>query len=274
MKYLYIMLLCFGIATQSLAQQDSTKKSSLTLAAIYGNTANYFGQTTAEKLPYLLSYGAYKFKSGIYFSASGLSLINSSLGFSAVDVSGGYGYNLSENTEGSFSYTRSFFKQGAPLLQVANENNLNADIAITHLFKSYLSADYAFGTQNDMFLTFSNSKLVSLGSFSEKDFISIEPGISVIGGTQRFYETYTIEKERRKKLLDPRFPGRPPESETTTIESTNFGLLAYIFSLPLAYNRSNYSIEASYQASMTGKKIDGESQKPVSILNFGVYYQF
>ena len=275
MKYLYTLLLCFGLAMQSFAQADSTAKNSLTLAAVYGSTANYFGQTTTEKLPYVLTYGAYKLKSGFYVSASALKLLNSSSPVSAVDLSAGYGFNLVRNIEGNFSYTRSFYQENSPLLQTANENNVNGELSFTHFLKSSLSADYAFGTQQDVFLSFTNSKMISLGSlFSDKDFISLEPAFSVIGGSQRFYQTYTTEKQKRKKLLDPLFPSQQPEPTTTTVESTSFDLLAYTLSLPIAYNRSNYSVEAGYQATIAGKKIDGISNEPVSIFNLSIYYMF
>ena len=275
MKYLYTLLLCFGLAMQSFAQADSTAKNSLTLAAVYGSTANYFGQTTTEKLPYVLTYGAYKLKSGFYVSASALKLLNSSSPVSAVDLSAGYGFNLVRNIEGNFSYTRSFYQENSPLLQTANENNVNGELSFTHFLKSSLSADYAFGTQQDVFVSFTNSKMISLGSlFSDKDFISLEPAFSVIGGSQRFYQTYTTEKQKRKKLLDPLFPSQQPEPTTTTVESTSFDLLAYTLSLPIAYNRSNYSVEAGYQATIAGKKIDGISNEPVSIFNLSIYYMF
>ena len=275
MKYLYTLLLCFGLAMQSFAQADSTAKNSLTLAAVYGSTANYFGQTTTEKLPYVLTYGAYKLKSGFYVSASALKLLNSSSPVSAVDLSAGYGFNLVRNIEGNFSYTRSFYQENSPLLQTANENNVNGELSFTHFLKSSLSADYAFGTQQDVFLSFTNSKMISLGSlFSDKDFISLEPAFSVIGGSQRFYQTYTTEKQKRKKLLDPLFPSQQPAPTTNTVESTSFDLLAYTLSLPIAYNRSNYSVEAGYQATIAGKKIDGISNEPVSIFNLSIYYMF
>ena len=275
MKYLYTLLLCFGLAMQSFAQADSTAKNSLTLAAVYGSTANYFGQTTTEKLPYVLTYGAYKLKSGFYVSASALKLLNSSSPVSAVDLSAGYGFNLVRNIEGNFSYTRSFYQENSPLLQTANENNVNGELSFTHFLKSTLSADYAFGTQQDVFLSFTNSKMISLGSlFSDKDFISLEPAFSVIGGSQRFYQTYTTEKQKRKKLLDPLFPSQQPEPTTTTVKSTSFDLLAYTLNLPIAYNRSNYSVEAGYQATIAGKKIDGIFNEPVSIFNLSIYYMF
>jgi len=128
-----------------------------------------------------------------------------------------------------------------------------------------------------VFVTFSNSKLISLGSIqADKDFISLEPSISVIGGTQHYYQTYTTEKEKRKKLLNnPLFPSKPePETTTTTVESTEFGVMAYTLSLPLAYNRSSYSVEAAYQLSVAGKKVAGETNKPASIFNLSFYYMF
>ena len=275
MKYLYTLLICCALSMHSKAQQaDSTAKSSLTLAAIYGSTANYFGQTTAERLPYVLSYAGYKLKDGVFFSASALKLLNSSNGIASVDLSAGYGFNMAKNLEGSLSYTRSFYQKDVPLLQAANENNINGELSLTHFLKSSLSADYAFGSQNDVFVSFTNSKLISLGSFSDNDFISLEPAISVIGGSQRFYQTYTTEKERRRKLLDPLLPGKPAEPETTTVESTSFDVLAYTLSLPLAYNRANYSLEASYNATLASKNVEQASDKPVSIFNLSVYYMF
>lgn len=275
MKYLYTLLLCCGFATHGWTQQDSISKSSLTLAAIYGNTANYFGQTTAEKLPYVLSHAAYKLKGGVYFSASALTLLNNASGVAAVDVSAGYGFTPFKNAEANVSYTRSFYQKNAPLLQASNENNVNGELSFTHFLTSTLSADYAFGKQSDVFVSFTNSKLISLFSLSENDFISLEPAISIIGGSQRYYQTYTTEKENRKKFLDPLFPGSPPpKTETNTVESTKFDVLAYTFSLPLAYNRTNYTIEASYQATLASKNMVEGSDKPVSIFNLGFYYMF
>ena len=271
MKYIYTILLCCGFAVSAQAQQDSASNT-LTLAAVYGSTANYFGQTTEEKLPYLMSYGAYQFKNGIYFSAGALSLLNNFNGVASVDLSAGYAFVPVKNVEGSLSYTRSFYQKDVPLLQASNENNVNGSLAFEHLFKTGISADYAFGKESDVFVSFTNSKLISLGSLSENDLISIEPAFGVIGGSQRFYQTYTTE--RKKRFLDPLFPGNGPEPETTTVESTNFDLLAYTLNLPLAYSRSNYTLEAAYQATLAGKKLQGGSDKPVSIFSLSFYYVF
>ena len=272
MKYIYIILLSVGFVLESRAQQEETAESSLTLAAIYGSTANYFGQTTTEKLPYLMSYGAYQFKSGIYLSASALTLLQNTTGIASVDLSAGYSFTPITNLEGNVSYTRSFYQSNVPLLQASNENNINAELAFTHFLKSGVSADYAFGKESDVFVTFTNSKLISLGSISENDLISIEPAFSLIGGTQRFYQTYT--KAKKDKFLDPLFPGKGPKPEVTTVESTEFDMLAYTLSLPLAYSRASYTVEAAYNATLAGKRLEGGSDKPVSIFNLSFYYMF
>jgi len=95
MKYIYSILICFSLALPASAQQDSSSKSSLTLAAIYGNTANYYGQTTDEKLPYLLTNATYRLKSGFYISAGVLKLLNCGNAVASVDLSAGYGFNFS-----------------------------------------------------------------------------------------------------------------------------------------------------------------------------------
>lgn len=268
-----------AISAQALAQ-DSTKKSTLTLAAIYGNTANYYGQSTVEKLPYLLSYGGYSLKSGFYISAAALKLLNYGSGISAIDVSSGFNFDVTKNFVADLSYTRSFYQKDSPLLQTSNENTISAGLNYDFsLWETGVTADYAFGTENDLFVTFRNSRFIVLGSlFSEKDYISLEPSVDIIGGSSHYYETYTVEKKRRQGLLDPILPNpnANPNSrtETKTVETTSFDIMTYSVSLPVAYNRANYSLEASYQASILGKKFAEGSNKPRSFLNLSVYYQF
>lgn len=275
-KYLVSVTILSVFVLQGFAQQDSTRRSSVTLAAIYGNTASYYGQSTAEKLPYVLSYGAYELKSGVYISASALKLLNYGTGISAVNLSGGYGFDLSENLGGNISYTRSFYEKNSPLLQTANKNTISGQLNYDmNVFKTGLSADYTFGNQNDVFVTLSNSRLIDLGSlFSDKDYISIEPSVDIIGGSNRYYKTYTTEKKRKQGLLDPLFPKPNPRYETTTVETTSFDIMSYGFTMPVAYNRANYSLEASYQVSLLGQKFSEGPNKPRSFFNLSVYYQF
>jgi hypothetical protein len=97
------ILLVFALlfASDSFAQRDSTqedaKRTTLTLAGIYGNNANYYGQTAEQKLPYVLTNASLRLKSGLYFSAGSYKLINAGgSAISELDLSAGFETDISK----------------------------------------------------------------------------------------------------------------------------------------------------------------------------------
>lgn len=268
---------------QASAQTDSLRRSApvdevpsasrsvFTLGAIYGNTENYYGQSPQDRFPYLLFYGGYKMKGGFSVSLGAEKLLNTGSGIAVMDIYTGYSHQISKKLTGSFGYSRYFYQKDSPLLGTANENNLNSNLSYQWFIKTGLSANYSFGTQNDVFLSFRNSKMIDLGSlFSEKDYISIEPAIDAIAGTGYFYDNYTVRiNDRREARNLPPAPPPPPR-----MQSSSFGILAYTFSLPVAYNRASYTLEATYQGSVQGNKFSPGTNKPASIFNLAVYYAF
>ena len=273
------MIVSLLMAGKVLAQRDSTsvKSNTFTLAAIYGNNANYYGQTAAERLPYILSNATLQLKSGFYLSAGAYKLLNNGgSAISELDLSAGFEASLAKDLSASFGYTRSFFSQNSPLLQAANENTLSATLGYDWFLKSSLGSYYAFGNQQDVFLSFSNSKSIDLGSlFSDKDFISLEPGFEVVGGTLHYLEEYTVRRERRLGLPgNPLFPGGGDEFTTKTRDASTLDILTYNANVLLGYNRGNYLVETGYQLSVLGKNISESRQKPRSFFNLSVYYQF
>ena len=270
--------LILSIVSSVFAFADSTinKSNTLTLAAIYGNNANYYGQTAVERLPYVLSNASLRLKSGFYLSAGAYKLLNQGGStFSEIDLSAGLEGDLVKDLSGSFGYSRSFFSQNSPLLQAGNRNTLSASLIYDWFLKSNLSSYYAFGTQQDVFLSFSNSKSIDLGSlFDNKDFISLEPGFELVGGTLHYLEEYTVRNEKRQGLLgNPLFPGNN-QTTTRTRDASTFDMLTYNTSLLLGYNRANYLIETGYQLSTLGKNVSDTRQKPRSFFNLSFYYQF
>ncbi len=268
---IFIMALCY-----TAFAQDSTK-TTVTAAAIFSSNASYYGQTAEKNLPYILGNATVRFPFGINISASSYKLLDSTSGISAAILGAGYDFNITKKVNVSFSYNHTFFPKNSPFIQASNPDNINAGLSYQHWFTTGLSADYAFGKQQDVFLTFSNSKLLNLGSFSDKDLITLEPGIEIVGGTQHFFQTYVTEQKNKNKLIgnlpNPLFP--PSQSTTTTTSSsTSLDLMSYNLKLPLSYNRANYVIEASYQLSVLGKNIDSGSKTPKSFFNLGFYYQF
>lgn len=280
MRFISILMLIFTVSIKVLAQEDTVKKTIITLAALYSSNVSYYGQTTDEKLPYVLTNATVRFPFGFYVSAGAYKLLNYGSEISEADLGLGYDYDFSDKLSTGIAYTRSFFPENSPLLQAANENNINLSAKYAWPWlNSSLSADYAFGKENDIFISLSHSKEISLGTlFNEKNYISIEPAIELIAGTRHFYETYTIEKSKRDKAngkgKTPVSPGNSNSTITTTLASNSFNLLSYNFKLPLNLSRANYMAEISYQLSILGPKADVELKQRQSFFGMAFYYQF
>jgi hypothetical protein len=276
----FIIYMCL-MSTTIIAQQDDTKKSTtVTVAVMYNSNVSYYGQSTNEKMPYVLANATLRAPVGIYISAGSYKLLNYGSGLSETDLGVGYDYDLNEQLAVGASYTHSFFPTNSPLLQASNTNNVNfsASYALP-IFKSAFSADYAFGQQNDVFLSWNNSKEITLGNFfSDKNIFYIEPAIEVVAGTRRFYDSYTVTKAKRDKAKGkvPLSPGNSGSAATSTtvIESSGFNLMSYNFKLPLSFSRANYIAELNYQFSLLGPKAEEELNKQQSYFGVAFYYQF
>jgi len=275
---------CLLMSIQSyivVAQTDTRSdlnadRSNITFAAIYSNNVSYYGQSTAEKLPYVLTNATARLPVGAYFSAGAYKLLNVTGGISAVDLGIGYSYSFTDNFNADVSYTWSIFPEDSPLLQAANTNNINIMSDYNWpWFKTSVSLDYAFGTERDFFLGFSNSKDIGLGPvFDEDDQLSVEPTIEVLSGTQRFYTTYQQQKIKRNKGKGKGANNANGAVEDIIVSNTSFNLLTYNLKLPLTYSRSSYLAEAAYQFSVLSGKAITKARKQQSFISLSLYYQF
>ncbi|UKJ07178.1 hypothetical protein [Solitalea lacus] len=270
MNYFYTLLLCLFTTLQCFAQADSSK-TTLTLAAIYNSNVSYYGQTTSEKMPMALTNATVKFPFGLYVSSSAYNLFTTGSGM-VFNVDVGYDFKLAEKLASTISISRAFIPENAPLLQASNPNTASAALTYTHWLTTGLSVDYAFGQEQDWFITLNNSKPIELGHLiDESDFLTLEPAIEFIGGTQRFTQYYATRKNPLKGK--PTIPGNGGIVETSVI-SSKFGLLTTNFKLPLAYSRSSYLAEIAYQFSVLGKTTELPAGATRSFFNLSFYYQF
>lgn len=252
----------------------SRLRTTFTLAAIYSSGIDYYGQTTDPRLPYLGVNGTLRFKPGIYFSATGFHLFGDSMLVSATSLGVGYQFNINKKLSADLSFTHTFFPESSPFLQASSPNILGAEFNYEHAFTTGVGTDYTFGEQKDIFITLNNSKTFSFKGKSEKAVLGIAPLISIVAGTQRFYETYLIERGRRNTGNGN--PPTPPSipSETVTNEYNRFGMLSYNFRLPLSYNRASYLLEVTYQLSLLGNNAAERAGEINSFLTLSFYYQF
>ena len=267
---------CFGqTENTSAAVTDSiSPKSTFTLGTVYANNASYYGQKPEEKTPYLALAATYRFKSGFYLSGLAYKLLNDKTSsVSASSLGAGVNFKLSPKLTADLSYSHSFYPAYSPLLQAANADN--ASISFTHggWLNVSITGDYAFGKTNDGFVTGAISKSINLFSISKKDIVTINPSADVAAGTQHFYQTYQKEQNLRDSLLGI-ISGNPSQGSSNTVSKTSFNALSYNFKLPLAYNRSNYVVEAAYQLSVLSSQAQSGAGKANSFVTVSFYYQF
>jgi hypothetical protein len=280
MNRYYYLILFFLVNSSVIAQTTDTveaKKTHLSLATIYSSNVNFYGQTASSPQPYVLGNASLSFPTGISLSAQTYKLLNSvESGLSATTLTLGYDVDLSKKLAAGFSYSHSFYPQNSELLQSANADFISAALSYNGSFlTTALSGDYSPGPENVFYSTLSLSKDIDLGiSFSSKDYFSIKPSVEVVGGTQRFNDTVFTKLPPNaplKKVKDIITGGNNRNAKV--VSSTTFNVLTYNFTLPLAYNRANYSVEASYQGALASKAVS-DSRRIQSFFNLGFYYIF
>jgi hypothetical protein len=260
---------------------DSIKtQSTLTLGAVYCTNADYYGQTATEKLPYIAAAVSYRHKSGIYLTALAYKLLNDtgSRIASAGNIGAGIAFKISKKLAADISYSHTFYPALSPFLQAGNADNAGITLSYDAWIKPSVSVDYAFGKTSDLFTTAGISKSITLGSISPKDVVTITPDLSVVAGTQRFYQTYITQKRLADSLLgiifDPIIGNGGSGGNSFTKTTTRFNLLSYNLKIPVDYNRANYVVEASCQFSMLSDHAESDPGKLHSFISLGFYYQF
>jgi hypothetical protein len=300
-QYLYtafILFLCINSALaqtseRNIAAADSVEKpkTSLNLATIYANDVNYYGQSSTERLPYVLANASLNFPSGFFVSAGAYKLINYGSGVSGVDLSAGYDFNITKNLTSSLSFSRSFFPDSSLFLQSANLNVLSGSLNYDwKWFTTGLNADYTPGDQSALFMTFNAAKSFDLGSLGKKDYISFDPSFELVGGTQQITTSEEVPRSgggnqggggqggliggltENVRPLPKKRNNQPTEYRYIT--STSFDLLSYNVRLPISYNRGSYAVEATYQGSVLSNRVVDGSKGLRSFLYLGFYYSF
>lgn len=261
--------------------QLGEEKTTFTLGVLYSNNVNYYGQVAAEKMPYVALAASVRFPLGFYATGLAYKLFNDSLPVSAFGVGAGYEFDIAKNLTGDVSYNHTFFPKNSPFIQASSPSLLSATINYEHIFTTSLTGDYAFGKQNDYFVTLSNSKGFDIYLSDNKSIFTVTPGIDIIAGTQQYYETYITERKNNGKGIGSgNNPGKgnPNPNAGTTVEEisfSKFGLMSYNFKLPISFSRANYLAELAYQYSLLSADAVLEGMKKShSFITLSFYYQF
>lgn len=288
----FILLLGFlSVFAQSTDTDnaDANKSSMFTIGTNYGTNTAFYGRTTGYKRPYFSTDLTYSAKSGFWLSTSVFEVQNTAYFVDGTDVSTGWSFDISKKWDGSVSYSRYFFSSDSPMLQSVTSNLAAAHIGLDwYYLYSTLAVNTIFGGANDYFLKFSNSRYFEWGDiFSKKgkDFISIDPRISIIAGTQNFANSYITSQSNDGYRptatsyipVSGRPGGSPGGGGTQTAENeeaSKFNMLNYELRVPVTYTYGNLSFETVWSYVKPVNLLENDYSQPQSIFTISAFYIF
>jgi len=267
------------MGTRITADTDSViRKRSVSVGVNYGSDIQFFGRTGPVKYPYASGDAIYNFKSGFFVYGSAVQVFGYTPAIDEVDLGAGYLYKYSKAFSGTFSYTRFLFTKDAPPVIISpSANDLNFKNSFDwKIAKSSATFDYLFGDANDYFITLSTSKYIETNwsIFDDKDYLSFNPGISMIMGTQNFVRRYSLNHPDKLDVdyLQDRGLGTPPSF--TNYDNGRFNVLNYSIKLPIAYNRPHSTFEASWKYSIPVNVEGALKNRHEIFFNLTFYYLF
>jgi hypothetical protein len=274
-----------GIHTHHISKDRSTRitadsdtlirKRSVSAGISYGSDASFFGRTGPVKYPFLNTDVIYNTKSGIFVYGSAYKVLGSTPVIDETDLGAGYLYHLSSKFSGNVSYTRFIFDRNALIIKSASSNDINLNNSYDwKILKSSVTMDYLFGESSDFFVTISNSKYfeTNWSIFDDKDYLSFNPAINIILGTQNFVQKYSMNHPGRLDYDD--IIGPPINTENYAGRNSEFNALNYSFKIPIAYNRPHYTFEFSYKYSIPVNVEGILKNHKESFYNLTFYYVF
>jgi hypothetical protein len=259
-----------------IADTDTVyRKRSISVGASYGSDIQFFGRTGPITYPFMSTDAIYNFKSGIFIYGSGVKVLGYNPLVDEIDVGAGYLFNYSKQLAGTISYTRFIFnKDAAAVIKSASSNDIDFKNSFNWRFaKSSVTFDYLFGSANDYFLTLSTSKYIETewSVFDDKDYLSFNPTISAILGTQNFVARYASAHPRF--VLDADEPDGD-DSPSPRYNNGRFNALNYSVKIPIAYNRPHYTFEAAWKYSIPVNVEGALKNRHEVFFNLTFYYLF
>jgi hypothetical protein len=268
-----------GRASHIIADSDTVfRKRSISVGANYGSDVLFFGRTGPIKYPFVSTDGIYNFKSGFFIYGSVVQVLGYNPLIDEIDLGTGYLYKYSKNFSGSFSYTRFIFnRNAAKVIKSASSNDINFKNTFDWKFaKSSVVFDYLFGAQNDYFVTLNTSKYIetSWSIFDDQDYLSFNPTISAVLGTQNFVQKYSMDHPDKLDAEDLIIPETGSGRPFPRYNNGRFNALNYSFKLPIAYNRPHYTFEASWKYSIPVNVEGALKNRHEVFFNLTFYYLF
>ena len=229
------------------AADSAARPGGFTAALSYGSNSSFFGRTQTTRYPYMAGEVTYKSKFGVWDSAMGYNLLNTTSFVDETDLSAGWDADLSKKIDASVSYSRLLFAANSPLVKSSVTNSLDGYVGWDGSYMySRLNAAYLFGETDDLFLVLDNSRNFEFERvFTPQGYLSIEPRVSVTAGTQHFAETSMVQQVQRGNSNGH---GRGTNgTNTVTNTTTRFQVLNNELRVPVTYSLGLVSVQVAWR---------------------------
>ncbi|GAC1303976.1 MAG: hypothetical protein NVSMB24_10760 [Mucilaginibacter sp.] len=286
--HLALFLSLFVLTCQ--AQNTDTvkhKKPTLKFGLTYNSNSVYLGRTDSVTIPVYNLGATYTLKNGIFFSGT-VNYVPSrefdKLDGGAIET----GYNFEhDNLSGGITVSKYFSSFNSTQLISALDAVIGAELSynLFDVITPSAHIDYVLGNGggNDLILTGGIAHDFTIAKpFAAHDQLSIEPAIHFNAGSQNFYNTYVIRKQKSetaRKNFRSKGKGNGNVVTTTSTQvttgTTNFNkfeVLAYEFNLPFTYTVKKFAVEVNPVYAIAVHKIDDNGTNTFYVPNTSVFY--
>lgn len=229
---------------------SAARHGGCTATLSYGSNSSFFGRTQTTRYPYLAGELTYKSRFGVWGSVLGYALLNTGSTVDETDLSVGWDGDISKQVDASLSYSRFLFAPNSPLVKSSVNNSFDAYLGWDWGYVyTRLNAAYLFGETKDLFLVLDNSRNFEFEKvLTAKDYVSIEPRVSMTAGTQRFAETSLVQQGQRGNG-NGKGVGRG-QGGATTVTVTRLQVLNYELRVPVTYSLGLVSVQVAWRYSV------------------------
>jgi len=278
-----LFILVFFSASRLLAQHTDSvpdKKSKLTLGIGYSSNSVFLGRADSITIPLFNASLTYTLKSGIFFNGS-VNYIPSRETNKLDGGSIGAGYDFEHNNlSGGLEISKYLSSDNSTLVIAALSATIGASLSynIADFITPTMHAEFALGKSgggNDIILTPGLTHDFSIDHpFSAHDNLSINPGIFLNAGTQNFYSTYYLRKDKRTlRLKSPKnaTTGKKPAT-ATSVNTSKLVLLDYEFIMPVNYTCGKFGFELTPSYARAVNTSISSASQTTSVDKTAVFY--
>ncbi|MDH7463698.1 hypothetical protein QEG73_20525 [Chitinophagaceae bacterium 26-R-25] len=247
-KLLILIPMFIGVARTYSQSVDSTrddKKLSLKLGTEFISNQSYVGRTDSMNLPVIIPYVNFETRFGVFVKTSAyLNLSGGAVSFDGVSIEPGYEFSKN-NWDGSISFTKNFISQSSNLIVAPVKSAIDFYLQKTYkIITPSIGAEYLFSDEGNDFIFYTGvSKEITLAKYKKSPLVSIDPAITVNGGSQNFYYSFlkNYSGNGHGKNSGSNKKNNPvPVTQTTEDESSRFALLSTSFELPISITKGKF----------------------------------